>query len=90
MAWHGYRTSPTPPNEAAIFRMEQGQEIGRLAHKLYPDGVVVSKRGTHDAIEITQDLVADTKIGTLFEAAFAAGPFVAKADILTRQMAIQR
>ena len=64
--------------------MEQGQEIGRLARSLYPDGVMVSSWAGKAAPEITQELIADPSIATLFEAAFAAGPLVARADILKR------
>ena len=81
MAWHALRTEPTPPSEAARFRMEQGQEIGALARQLYPDGVIVSKalgKGT-------EELVADGTVETLFEPRFRVGPLVAKADILRRE-----
>ena len=84
MAWFRLRTSPGPPSEADRFRMEQGQEIGGLARKLYPDGVMISPRAGKAAAEITQELIADPSITVLFEAAFAAGPFVARADILKR------
>ena len=33
--WYGLRTASTPPDEAELFRMEQGQEIGGLARELY-------------------------------------------------------
>ncbi len=85
MAWFGLRAAPIPPNEAERFRMEQGQEVGSLARELHPGGTLVSKRGGKTAVEITQDLIADAAIETLFEAAFQAGPFAAKADILRRQ-----
>lgn len=85
MAWFGLRRATTAPNEADRFRMEQGQEIGCLARELYPRGILVSKRDGKTAAEITQDLIADPAIETLFEAAFRAGPLVARADILRRQ-----
>src|ERR1017187_3019445 len=85
MAWFRLRAASTPPNEADRFRMEQGQEIGSLARELYPQGILVSKRDGKTAAEITQDLIADASIETLFEAAFTAGPLVARADILKRQ-----
>ncbi len=85
MAWFELRAAPTPPNEAARFRMEQGQEIGALARGLYPTGTFVSPREGKTAAEITEDLIADPQIEALFEAAFRSGNFVAKADILSRQ-----
>ena len=65
--------------------MEQGQKLGSLARELYPNGILVSKRDGKTAAEITQTLIADASIETLFEAAFGAGPLVARADILRRQ-----
>jgi hypothetical protein len=86
MAWFGLRAAPEAPRESERFRMEQGQEVGALARALYPDGTLASKRdGKNDAAETTRNLVADTAIETIFEAAFRAGPFAAKADILKRQ-----
>ena len=83
-AWFGLRAASTPPNEAGLFRMQQGQEIGSRARELYPNGIFVSGSGGKTPAEITQALVADASVETLFEAAFRTGPFVAKADILRR------
>jgi hypothetical protein len=85
MAWRGLRATPAPPDEAGQFRMEQGQDVGSLARKLYPNGILVSRTDGKTTADVTQDLIADGAIETLFEAAFHAGPFVAKADILRRQ-----
>jgi hypothetical protein len=65
--------------------MEQGQEIGALARQLYPAGIFVSKTKEKTAADLTKELVGDSAITTLFEAAFHVTPFVAKSDILTRQ-----
>jgi predicted RecB family nuclease len=65
--------------------MEQGQEIGRLARQLYANGRLVQKSDGTDPAEITRSLCANGNTKTLFEAAVQAGPFVAKADILTRE-----
>ncbi len=65
--------------------MEQGQEIGTLARKLYPDGVLASGTDERSPVDVTQGLISDASIRTLFEATLRAGPFVAKADILTRR-----
>lgn len=85
MSWLRLRTNPTKISEADQFRMKQGQEIGLLARTLYPDGNLISETDPKSAVEITQDLVADLSIGTLFEAAFTSGPFTARADILSRE-----
>ena len=81
MAWHAFRSTPAPPDEADRFRMRQGQEIGALARKLYSSGVLVLPKNGESAIAVTQQLIAQP-VETIFEAAFGTGPFVAKADIL--------
>lgn len=83
MAWHALRAAPVAPSEADRFRMEQGQEIGALARKFYPGGVMAF--GGKPPAEITRDLVADETKDTIFEAEVLAAPFVAKADILRRE-----
>jgi hypothetical protein len=85
MAWHGLRAEPTAPSEADRFRMEQGQEIGALARKLYPDGILVAGKNGKSAAEVTHDLMADKGTNTLFEATVRNTPFTAKADILRRE-----
>jgi len=84
MAWYGLRTGYEAPSEAELFRMLQGQEIGGLARQLYPSGILVSKTNGRSAAEVTQDLLTGTATPALFEATAQVGPFVAKADILTR------
>ena len=80
MAWFGLRAESGPLGEAALFRMEQGRRIGELARHLFPNGVLVSKT----AARLTLELMAGGA-SEIFEATFAAGPFVAKADILKRE-----
>ena len=83
MAWRQIRHESPPLDEAAKFRMEQGREIGEFARQLFPDGILVhghSDRGLAD----TQQLIADDTTKTIFEAAFSAGVFTAKADVLNR------
>ncbi len=85
MAWYGLRAGSTSPTEAELFRMEQGLEIGSRARELYPNGIVVATSGGRSPAEITQELIADPSIETLFEAALEVSPFVARADVLKRQ-----
>jgi hypothetical protein len=85
MAWYGLRASRTPPGEADLFRMEQGQEIGNLARGLYPDGILVSRSNGKEPTTITRELFTTATVATVLEAAVQAGPFVARADILTRE-----
>jgi CRISPR/Cas system-associated exonuclease Cas4 (RecB family) len=84
MAWFSLRKGLAALSEADLFRMEQGKEVGSLARTLYPNGILVSKTDAKSAASLTQDLIADPSIETLFEAAFSHGAFVARADILRR------
>ena len=67
-AWLGLRATSTALSEAELFRMEQGQEVGRLAQELWPNGVLVSKKDGQTRADITQRLISNTSIETLFEA----------------------
>ena len=84
-AWHGLRVDSPAPNEAERFRLQQGQEVGVLARKIYPDGILVSEADGRTPPEITRDLIAQGTKVTFFEATVLDAPFVAKADILHRQ-----
>lgn len=83
-AWFDLRTEAEAPGEAALFRMEQGREIGEFARELFPNGVMVSGSGPA-AVEATRELVNTPQTDTLFEAAFVAGRMTARADILQRE-----
>jgi predicted RecB family nuclease len=66
--------------------LEQGQEVGLLAHELFPGGVEVSyDAGLDEAIRTTRDLVADTKIPAIFEGTFENGGVLVRVDILHRR-----
>src|SRR6185437_6475289 len=84
-AWLWLRREQCPPNEADRFRMEQGHQVGALARELFPTGILVTRTPDKTASDLTQELITDPAIGTLFEAAFVAGRFTAHADILTRE-----
>jgi hypothetical protein len=84
-AWFALRAKPTAPNEGALFRMEQGREIGALAQELFPGGIVVSNLQMKTAARVTAELLTVPSTKTVFEAAFAVDRFVARADILTRE-----
>lgn len=81
-AWYGLREEISAPDEAARFRMEQGQEVGALARELFPDGVLVGRSGVLSSAEHTHELIS-AGVDTLFEPTFPLPPFIAKADILT-------
>ncbi len=86
MAWHGMRAAPVAPNEADRFRMQQGQEVGDLARRLYPEGVLIARVNGKTPVQVTQDLLANGAKETFFEATILGPPFVAKADILRREI----
>ncbi len=70
---------------AQLFRMEQGKKIHAIARGLFPGGMYVSDIGTDAAAARTRDLIADPATSVIFEAAFLAGNFRTKADILVRE-----
>jgi len=83
-AWYDLRAPLETPDEAARFRMVQGQEVGEHARSIYPDGILVSGTEEKSADQETQELIANGMNATLFEATLCSGPFVTKADILRR------
>jgi hypothetical protein len=84
MAWFGLRAPQEAPDEAARFRMKQGQEIGALAREVFPDGILVSRLDTKSSAELTKTLLS-AKTSVIFEATFQSDAFVAKADIVQRE-----
>ncbi len=83
-AWFELRSEPETPDEAALFRMEQGREVGDYARQLYPNGIHVPGVGA-EAVSDTQELLEVPQTDVLFEAAFTAGKLTARADILKRE-----
>jgi len=66
------------------FRIEQGIEIGKKAHSLYPNGKLITDNSINSATAETNVAVSDQNISTIFEATFLIDSYTAKADILTR------
>ena len=79
MARHEMRNQAGAPDEADLFRMEQGQEIHAFARQLYCGDTQARGECLGPS---TLDLCAASK--NLFGASVQADPFVASADILTR------
>ena len=66
--------------------MDQGQEVGRLAHQLFPGGVEVDgSAGLEQAIRTTQELIANPEVPAIFEATFSNGDVLVRVDILHRR-----
>jgi hypothetical protein len=67
--------------------MEQGQQVGLEAQKAFPGGVLVAADHEHlsDAIRVTRELVENTEVPAIFEAAFEHGGVLVRSDILERR-----
>jgi hypothetical protein len=65
---------------------EMGLEVGRLAHRLFPNGAVAWTEGqsVSQAIAATRTFVSDEAIPAIFEAALRSGRLFARVDILER------
>lgn len=70
--------------EADEARLEQGKEIGRVAHKRFPGGVLVHPMEFGEAVEITRELIADPEIPSIYEGAFIHNGVRIRVDVLER------
>jgi hypothetical protein len=74
------------PDASGSAIMEQGQEVGRLAHQLFPGGVKVDgSAGLEQAIRTTQELIAKPEVPAIFEGTFSNGDVLVRVDILHRR-----
>jgi predicted RecB family nuclease len=74
------------PDASGSAIMEQGQEVGRLAHQLFPGGVMVDgSDGLGQAIRTTQELIANPEVPAIFEGTFSNGDVLVRVDILHRR-----
>lgn len=73
----------TPPDEAQAWLFEQGAEVGRLAHRLFPGGVEVTEDHLHsaEALATTERLLAEGA-RVLYEPAFTFDGAFARIDVL--------
>lgn len=80
-----YRKELRVITPADQLRFDEGNEVGKLARKLYPQGVLVNTPAweQENAERQTQELIAAGK-QTLFEAAFSAERLCIRIDILHR------
>ena len=76
----------TPPDAAAQAILDMGSEIGLLAHRRFPGGVLVdvSYRRAKDAVARTAELLADASVPAIFEGAFYFNHVLVRVDILER------
>ena len=74
------------PDAAVKAIMEQGQEVGLLAHQLFPGGVDVSyNSGLDVAIRTSRELVGNPEVPAIFEGTFEHGGVLVRVDILQRR-----
>jgi hypothetical protein len=71
-------------SEAELFRMEQGKKIHSIARSLHPTGVFVNETSSTAAATRTHSLLDNSNTNAIFEAAFLAGNYVAKSDVLVK------
>ena len=74
------------PDEKLQAILDQGQEVGLLAQKSFPSGVLISEDHLHhkEAVTRTKELISDKKIPAIFEAAFNFEDILIRVDILER------
>lgn len=67
--------------------LEQGSEVGRAAHGLFPGGVLVDTEGiTHEAAAArTRALLEDASVPAIFEGAFEHAGVRIRSDVLERR-----
>jgi hypothetical protein len=66
--------------------MKQGIEVGALARRAFPGGVLVAADYKHlsDAIRDTRELVANPEIPAIYEATFEHSGVLVRTDVVTR------
>ena len=74
------------PDASSQAVMDQGQEVGLLAHQLFPGGVKVDgEAGLEQAFRTTRELVANPEVPAIFEGTFENGGVLVRVDILQRR-----
>lgn len=81
--WLGY-TSKNGDDEFLAFLSEEGQAVGRAAHRLFAEGQHVGHKRPELAYTQTRDLLQSENI-VLFEGGLIAGEFLARPDVLIRK-----
>jgi predicted RecB family nuclease len=84
--WQVHQPDLAAESDAAAFAiMEQGSEVGKLARLLFAGGVEVRSGDPEQAIRITRELIANSEVPAIFEAAFENGGVFVRVDILHRR-----
>lgn len=86
--WHQINnpelSAKVSPAQQAVFDM--GHEVGRLATRVYPSGVLITEDYLHHAKAVlsTQAALQNTEIGSVYEAAFLENGVRIRVDVLER------
>ena len=71
---------------AADFALtDQGRQVGKLAHQLFPGGVEVRAGDPEEAIRTTRELVSNPEVSAIFEGVFEHGGVLVRVDVLQRR-----
>lgn len=76
----------SPPDEAQQATFDMGHRVGELARERYPGGVLVDVeyRDIAGAVERTRELVADSAVPAIYEAAVVHDGALTRVDVLAR------
>ncbi len=76
--------TPVSPSQQAVFDM--GHEVGRLATRLYPGGVLIEEDHFHhrEAVESTRAAMEDQAVAAIYEAGFVHESVRIRVDVLER------
>ncbi len=76
--------SEVTPAQRALFGT--GHEVGELATRLFPEGVLIREDHFHheEAVQTTRNILQDQSVSTIFEAAFLYHDVRIRVDILNR------
>ena len=76
----------TPPDAALQAIFARGHEVGELAQRRWPGGALVEAgpRQVDQAVARTRELLADTSLPALYEAAFVHRGVLTRVDVLVR------
>jgi len=81
-----HRELATKPDSATQAILAMGSEVGELARRRFPDGVLVEAgyRQGREALACTAELLADPNVPAIFEGAFQFDHVLIRVDILVR------
>jgi hypothetical protein len=76
----------TEPDEQTQAILDNGTDVGELARRLFPDGVLVDfdRAGLEKALIFTQELLADPLVPAIFEATLKFDNVLVRVDVLER------